>query len=186
MLYNNPIAYKTDFLPEQIDELAARAPQPARGQGIERRRAPRHRDPALVRRPAAQILVGVDDVMVEGVARRRGRLDRAAWSTRFPRESVALFHAATRRRSAGGVALYRWFLPLLRMDTVVKFVQLIKLVQQESAWGASASARRACRCTARSCAKRQRHRSRACDTSATYGGESSVRQSGLGNAEHES
>jgi 4-hydroxy-tetrahydrodipicolinate synthase len=28
-------------------------------------------------------------------------------------------------------ALYRWFLPLLRMDTVPKFVQLIKLVQQE-------------------------------------------------------
>jgi 4-hydroxy-tetrahydrodipicolinate synthase len=27
MLYNNPIAYGTDFLPEQIRELAARARQ---------------------------------------------------------------------------------------------------------------------------------------------------------------
>jgi len=27
--------------------------------------------------------------------------------------------------------LYRWFLPLLRMDTVPKFIQLIKLVQEE-------------------------------------------------------
>ena len=27
--------------------------------------------------------------------------------------------------------LYRWFLPLLRMDTVPEFVQLIKLVQAE-------------------------------------------------------
>ncbi|HKT89738.1 MAG TPA: hypothetical protein VJQ59_14935, partial [Candidatus Sulfotelmatobacter sp.] len=27
--------------------------------------------------------------------------------------------------------LYRWFLPLLRMDTVPDFVQLIKLVQAE-------------------------------------------------------
>ena len=27
--------------------------------------------------------------------------------------------------------LYRWFLPLLRLDTVPKFVQLIKLAQQE-------------------------------------------------------
>ena len=27
--------------------------------------------------------------------------------------------------------LYRWFLPLLRMDTVPKFIQLIKQVQQE-------------------------------------------------------
>ena len=27
---------------------------------------------------------------------------------------------------------YRWFLPVLRMDTVPKFVPLIKLVQQET------------------------------------------------------
>ena len=32
-------------------------------------------------------------------------------------------------------ALYEWFLPLLRMDTVNKFVQLIKLVQQETGMG---------------------------------------------------
>jgi 4-hydroxy-tetrahydrodipicolinate synthase len=31
--------------------------------------------------------------------------------------------------------LYKWFLPLLRMDTAGKFVQLIKLVQQEVGWG---------------------------------------------------
>jgi 1-pyrroline-4-hydroxy-2-carboxylate deaminase len=27
--------------------------------------------------------------------------------------------------------LYRWFLPLLRLDTIVKFVQAIKFVQEE-------------------------------------------------------
>jgi len=31
--------------------------------------------------------------------------------------------------------LYRWFLPLLRMDIVPKFVQLIKLVQTEAGMG---------------------------------------------------
>ena len=31
--------------------------------------------------------------------------------------------------------LYRWFLPLLRMDTVPKFVQLIKLVQEAVGMG---------------------------------------------------
>lgn len=31
---------------------------------------------------------------------------------------------------AEAFALYKWFLPLLRMDTVPKFVQLIKLAQQ--------------------------------------------------------
>jgi 4-hydroxy-tetrahydrodipicolinate synthase len=33
--------------------------------------------------------------------------------------------------------LYRWFLPLLRMDTVYNFVQLIKLVQAEVGMGNS-------------------------------------------------
>jgi 4-hydroxy-tetrahydrodipicolinate synthase len=31
--------------------------------------------------------------------------------------------------------LYRWFLPLLRLDTVPEFVQLIKLVQAEVGMG---------------------------------------------------
>ena len=31
--------------------------------------------------------------------------------------------------------IYRWFLPLLRMDTVPKFVQLIKLVQERVGMG---------------------------------------------------
>ncbi len=31
--------------------------------------------------------------------------------------------------------MYRWFLPLLRMDTVPNFVQLIKLVQAEVGMG---------------------------------------------------
>jgi dihydrodipicolinate synthase/N-acetylneuraminate lyase len=34
-------------------------------------------------------------------------------------------------KSAQAFELYRWFLPLLRLDTVPKFIQLIKLVQQE-------------------------------------------------------
>ncbi|HRJ49384.1 MAG TPA: hypothetical protein PKU91_02555, partial [Phycisphaerales bacterium] len=32
-------------------------------------------------------------------------------------------------------ALYRWFLPLLRLDVVPEFVHLIKLVQQEVGMG---------------------------------------------------
>ena len=48
MLYNNPPAYKTDFLPEQIVELAAEHPEPARREGVERRCAARNRDPRAV------------------------------------------------------------------------------------------------------------------------------------------
>ena len=45
----------------------------------------------------------------------------------FPVESVALFNLASRGEKARAAALYAWFLPLLRLDTVPKFVQLIKL-----------------------------------------------------------
>ena len=49
----------------------------------------------------------------------------------FPVESVALFNLASRGEKARAAALYAWFLPLLRLDTVPKFVQLIKWVQAE-------------------------------------------------------
>jgi 4-hydroxy-tetrahydrodipicolinate synthase len=44
---------------------------------------------------------------------------------------VRLVELARAGRWAEATALYHWFLPLLRMDTVPKFVQLIKLVQAE-------------------------------------------------------
>jgi 4-hydroxy-tetrahydrodipicolinate synthase len=49
----------------------------------------------------------------------------------FPRESVDLFNYAMNGEKEKAIELYNWFLPLLRMDTVPKFVQLIKLVQQQ-------------------------------------------------------
>jgi dihydrodipicolinate synthase/N-acetylneuraminate lyase len=53
----------------------------------------------------------------------------------LPRESVVLFERALAGDHAGARALYEWFLPLLRLDTVPTFVQLIKLVQQECGMG---------------------------------------------------
>ena len=47
----------------------------------------------------------------------------------FPKESIVLFKLARAGRWAEAEPLYHWFLPLLRMDVVPKFVQLIKLVQ---------------------------------------------------------
>jgi 4-hydroxy-tetrahydrodipicolinate synthase len=49
----------------------------------------------------------------------------------FPAETVALFDAALNGDRARADALYRWFLPLLRLDTVPKFVQYIKWAQAE-------------------------------------------------------
>jgi 4-hydroxy-tetrahydrodipicolinate synthase len=79
-------------------------------------------------------MVGVDDSLVEGV-----RMGAVGWVAglvnAFPTESVRLFDWAREGRLVETAALYRWFLPLLRLDTVLKFVQLIKLAQQEVGMG---------------------------------------------------
>ncbi len=55
----------------------------------------------------------------------------------FPAESVQLFNLAREGNFESVFPLYRWFLPLLRMDTVPKFVQLIKWVQAEMGVGSA-------------------------------------------------
>ena len=80
------------------------------------------------------ILIGVDDLIVEGVA--AGAVGWVAGLVNaFPRESVLLFELARAGRMAEVTPLYHWFLPLLRMDVVPKFVQLIKLVQSRVGLG---------------------------------------------------
>ena len=51
------------------------------------------------------------------------------------RFGAPLFNYVMAGDSENTMKLYNLFLPLLRMDTVVKFVQLIKLVQQEVGMG---------------------------------------------------
>lgn len=135
MLYNNPVAYGTDFLPEQIRELADEHENLAavKESSTDVRRATAIR--ALVG-DRLKILVGVDDAIVEGIA--AGAVGWVAGLVNaFPAESVALFDAAMSGHWDKAFELYRWFLPMLRMDTVPKFVQLIKQVQQEAGVGNS-------------------------------------------------
>jgi 4-hydroxy-tetrahydrodipicolinate synthase len=133
MLYNNPIAYKPDFLPEQVLELVN---DYAALDAIKESSADVRRVMALraLTGDRLSILCGVDDAIVEAVyAGAVGWI--AGLANALPRESVELFELAQRRESEKAFELYRWFLPLLRMDTVPKFVQLIKLVQQASGIG---------------------------------------------------
>lgn len=133
MLYNNPIAYKTDFLPAQIQELAEENPNlhAVKESSGDVRRVTAIK--ALCGDRLA-VLVGMDDAIVEGV--RAGAVGWIAGLVNaFPRESVALFNCTMRGQTKQADELYQWFLPLLRMDTVIKFVQLIKLVQQETKIG---------------------------------------------------
>ena len=129
MLYNNPVSYKTDFLPEQIQELAGKH---RNLNAVKESSADARRVTALKALCGERLAlcVGVDDVIVEGIhAGAVGWI--AGLVNAFPRESVALFDYARRGEHKRVSELYKWFLPLLRMDTVIKFVQLIKLVQQE-------------------------------------------------------
>jgi 4-hydroxy-tetrahydrodipicolinate synthase len=129
MLYNNPIAYGTDFIPEQIQELAG---EYANFQAVKESSADVRRVSAIrtLIGDRLAILVGVDDAILEALS-----VGAVGWiaglANALPRESVDLFDYGAAGNSAKAFELYRWFLPLLRLDTVPKFVQLIKLVQEE-------------------------------------------------------
>jgi 1-pyrroline-4-hydroxy-2-carboxylate deaminase len=129
MLYNNPIAYGTDFLPEQIAELASEYEnlEAVKESSADVRRVSAIR--ALLNQ-RIEVLVGVDDAILEGIG-----VGATGWiaglANALPRESVDLFNYAINGDNDKAFELYRWFLPLLRMDTVPNFVQLIKLVQAE-------------------------------------------------------
>ncbi|QNK00653.1 dihydrodipicolinate synthase family protein [Dyella telluris] len=133
MLYNNPIAYKTDFSPEQIAELANEFPNV---QAVKESSGDVRRFAALrsLLGNRLVLLVGMDDAIVEGVAMgAKGWI--AGLVNAYPKESVKLFELARDGGADAAAELYAWFLPLLRLDTVPKFVQLIKLVQEKVGLG---------------------------------------------------
>ena len=134
MLYNNPIAYGTDVLPEQMVDLAVAPPEPRRGEGVERGRAARDRAPRAPRRPAR-----------DPRRRRRPRSWRASRRVRWagspgsptrcrPSRSASSTSprpAGSRRRGRSTTGSCR----SCGSTPCPKFVQLIKLVQQETGLG---------------------------------------------------
>ncbi len=133
LLYNNPIAYKTDFTPAQIARFAAEFPhvQAVKESSGDVRRF------AAIRELIGDrlvLMVGIDDAIVEGIA-----MGAEGWIAgtvnAFPEEAVQLFEQARNGGYAAARELYEWSLPLLRMDTVPKFVQLIKLMQERVGLG---------------------------------------------------
>ena len=122
MLYNNPPAYKTDFLAPHIAELAA---EHKNLHAVKESSGDARRVTAVKALCGDRLAVfaGLDDMVLEAV--RAGAVGWIAGLVNaLPRETMALFNQKSD-------SLYRWFLPLLRMDVLPKFVQYIKLVQQE-------------------------------------------------------
>jgi 1-pyrroline-4-hydroxy-2-carboxylate deaminase len=133
MLYNNPPAYGTDVRPDQVLALAEAHPTLT---GVKESSGDVRRISALRAElgDRVEVAVGVDDAVVEGVA--AGAVGWVAGlANAFPRASVELFDRARRGDAGPAAELYRWFLPLLRMDATPKFVQQIKLIQAERGHG---------------------------------------------------
>lgn len=133
LLYNNPIAYGTDVLPEQILALAKAHPnlKAVKESSGDARRFASIR--ALLGDRVA-LFVGMDDLALEGFL-----MGASGWIAglvnAFPEESVRLLELVEAGKTKEAFELYAWFLPLLRLDTHLKFVQYIKLVQQEVGLG---------------------------------------------------
>lgn len=138
MLYNNPLAYGVDFVPSAIAELAREHQNLL---AVKESSGDSRRVTAIkaLLGDRISVLVGMDDMLQEGVdAGATGWV--AGLVNAFPRESVALFELACAGRSdlrqrTRATLLYQWFLPLLRLDTVPEFVQLIKLTQSQVGQG---------------------------------------------------
>ena len=139
MLYNNPPAYIVDVSAEQVFDLAEKH---ANLVAVKDSTGDARKLTALIagnrgRTRKLGALVGLDDCAVEGA-----RMGCVGWiaglANALPEESVRLFALAQSTRAEDIAAcdeLYAWFLPLLRLDTVPEFVQLIKLVMAETTTG---------------------------------------------------
>ncbi len=128
MLYNNPAAYGTDTT---APDILALAEDHANLVAVKESSGDVRRITAIraLLGERVDLAVGLDDVLVEGIA-----AGATGWvaglANALPRESLALLRSAT-AHAPETASLYDWFLPLLRLDTAVKFVQQIKLVEAE-------------------------------------------------------
>ena len=133
MLYNNPIAYGTDLSAADVAALAGRH---ANVHAVKESSGDARRVTALRAMLGGRLALfaGLDDMIVEAAAMGAGGWV-AGLVNALPAESVRLLELAVTGQADDARRLYDWFLPLLRFDTVPKFVQLIKLVQAEVGWG---------------------------------------------------
>ena len=132
MLYNNPVGYTVDVTPEQLGQLSDVANLVAvKESSANTRRLVEIRQVVGDR---FALFAGVDDLIVESAV-----LGCDGWvagsGIAFPAENQKLWDLLSAGRFAEAMELYRWFQPLMKLDTDVKFVQYIKLAVQEAGLG---------------------------------------------------
>lgn len=127
MIYNNPPVYGVDVRPETFAELSSEQTIVAIKESSDDPR--RITDLHNLYGDRFVLFCGVDDLLLESCA-----LGIEGWVSGltdvFPEESVELWTLCQAGRFAEARALYRWFTPLLHLDTSSKLVQYIKLGQQ--------------------------------------------------------
>jgi 4-hydroxy-tetrahydrodipicolinate synthase len=127
MVYNNPVSYGVDITVDMFGELASLPNIVAIKESSEDTR--RLTELRRAHGDRFTLFGGVDDIVLESLM-----LGATGWvsglTNAFPRESVALFALAKAGRYAEALAIYRWFMPLLRLDTIPTLVQCIKLAEQ--------------------------------------------------------
>lgn len=132
MIYNNPVSYANDITPEMFAELADVKNFVAlkESTGNTRRITDLHNTVG----DRYAIFTGVDDLVLEGAI-----LGLDGWvagtGIAFPRENQYFWELTRRGEWEKAREIYRWFTPLLHLDTHTKFVQYIKLAVQECGLG---------------------------------------------------
>jgi len=127
MIYNNPVSYGIDINLEMTAVLAEEPNIVA----IKESTTDTRRVTELQSRFGDRFIIfcGVDDIALESVL-----LGATGWisglTNVFPRESVTLFALARAGYIKEAREIYRWFMPLLRLDTIPTLVQCIKLAEQ--------------------------------------------------------
>jgi 4-hydroxy-tetrahydrodipicolinate synthase len=133
MLYNNPVGYPVDVTASQLAELAEIETLVAVKESSANTR--RITEIRLEVGDRYALFVGVDDLVLESAV-----LGIDGWvagsGIAFPRENQYFWRLTRDARWDEARAMYRWFFPLLKLDTHLKFVQYIKLAVQETGLGA--------------------------------------------------
>lgn len=132
MVYNNPVSYGVDITPVMFGELAGEKTIVAIKESSENVR--RITDLKNLHGDRFILFCGVDDLVLESIL-----LGAVGWISglvnAFPEESRRLWDLATSGKYQEALRIYRWYTPLLHLDTHVKLVQYIKLVSAECGHG---------------------------------------------------
>ena len=132
MIYNNPVSYGVDM---NVDEIALLTDVENIVAIKESSEDPRRiTDLFNAFGDRFTLLCGVDDLALEAIA-----LGAEGWISglvnAFPRENRLLWDLLMAGEFKKAVEVYRWYTPLLHLDTKPKLVQYIKLAQQECGYG---------------------------------------------------